>query len=170
MTQDKVILSTYNPEWPHKFEREKELLISAAGQWLNGSIEPIGSTSVPGLIAKPVIDIMFGVRSLDISRPAIEAIVNSGYHYYPYKKEVMHWFCKPSPDHRTYHLHLVPFQSDLWIERIRFRKLLRSNTEVAKEYSDLKRELAQKYQRDRESYTEKKWPFIKKVLYQGNNN
>ncbi|MSO14367.1 GrpB family protein [Rickettsiales endosymbiont of Trichoplax sp. H2] len=159
-----IILSKYNPDWPLKYKEEKYLLMDTIVQWLYGSIEHIGSTSVPGLTAKPVIDIMFGVKSLEHSKPAIELLIQQGYNYFPYKKEVMHWFCKPSPNLRTHHLHLVPYESTLWKERIKFRDTLRINTKIANEYVKLKKELAIRYKQDREMYTEKKWKFIKKVL------
>ncbi|MFT4190248.1 MAG: GrpB family protein, partial [Comamonas sp.] len=75
--------------------------------WLIGPPEHIGSTAVPGLAAKPVIDIMAPVRSLAHSEAAIAAAAQIGYVHFPYKPERMHWFCKPSPDFRTHHLHLV---------------------------------------------------------------
>ncbi|MEM7562307.1 MAG: GrpB family protein [Pseudomonadota bacterium] len=165
MSQVEVSLSVYNPDWPIMFEREKKLLTAVAGEWLQGSVEHIGSTSVPGLIAKPVIDIMFGIETLDQARPAIGVLEKEGYHYYPYKQEIMHWFCKPSPEYRTHHVHLVPYQSELWNERIRFRELLRTNNQIAMEYADLKEKLSEKYPQDRESYTLEKWPFISRVLY-----
>lgn len=154
----------YNPEWPTKFEAEKQRLESIVGQWICGTIEHVGSTSVVGLAAKPVIDIMVGVESLEKSKPAIEVLQQNGYCFYPYKPDVMHWFCKPSPEVRTHHLHLVPYQSALWLERIRFRDHLRTHPETANEYAVLKRQLATKSVDDRESYTENKWPFIKRVL------
>ena len=67
-----IILSKYNPEWPLKYEEEKIFLMDIIGKWLHGNIEHIGSTSIPGLTAKPVIDIMFGVKSLEDSKAAIE--------------------------------------------------------------------------------------------------
>ncbi|MEM6822305.1 MAG: GrpB family protein, partial [Verrucomicrobiota bacterium] len=76
----------------------------------------------------------------------------------------MHWLCKPSFAHRTHHVHLVPFQSPLWFERIRFRDYLRINPKIASEYSKLKKNLAKDHKFDREAYTDKKWPFIKSVL------
>ena len=79
------------------------------------------------------------------------------------KSDVMHWFCKPSARFRTHHLHLIPYESTLWEERIRFRDLLRTNQTVAKKYGLLKTELANKYKSDREAYTEKKTPFIQQV-------
>lgn len=115
-------------------------------------------------MAKPVIDIMFGVESLENSKPAIDVMMNNGYSYFPYKRDVMHWFCKPSDSHRTHHLHLIPFESPLWKERLLFRDILRSNNNIAKEYQELKQCLAMEYANDRELYTEKKSPFIQKVL------
>ena len=164
MTQAPIELSSYNPGWPIAFEKEKNTLQNIAGEWLNGSIEHVGSTAVPGMVAKPVIDIMFGVKSLQESSPAIAVLVDYGYMFYPYKKEVMHWFCKPSDEHRTHHLHLIPYQSPLWKERLLFRNLLRSDRSISRAYQELKEELAIKYRFDRESYTRDKGPFIKRVL------
>ena len=163
-----IELSEYNPSWPKMFQSEKLFLERVAGEWLYGAIEHVGSTSVTGLVAKPVIDIMFGVRNLSDSRAAIGVLEINGYCYAPYKTNVMHWFCKPSEDHRTHHLHLVPFNSLLWHQRIEFRDALRSDKELAFEYVSLKRKLAAKYEKDRELYTDKKWPFIKRVLEQEN--
>ena len=164
MSQASVILDEYDSSWPSKFEEEKKHLLAIAGEWHFGSIEHVGSTAVPGMVAKPVIDVMFGVKTLEDSKPAIEVLVSHGYEYFPYKTEVMYWFCKPSHAFRTHHLHLIPFESPLWKERIQFRNLLRSDDKVASQYANLKRELAAIYKEDREAYTEKKWPFIQQVL------
>lgn len=164
MSQASVILEEYDSSWPSKYEEEKNHLIAIAGEWHFGSIEHVGSTAVPGMVAKPVIDVMFGVKSLEESKPAIEVLVSDGYEYWPYKTEVMHWFCKPSDAFRTHHLHLIPFESPLWKERIQFRDLLRSDDKLASQYANLKRELAATYKEDREAYTEKKWLFIQQVL------
>ena len=134
------------------------------GKWLAGSIEHIGSTAVPGLAAKPVVDIMAGVESLEASRPALARLEDCGYCYFPYRAEVMHWFCKPSPAFRTHHLHLVPFQSRLWIERVAFRDYLRAHLDVAAEYADLKWRLAEVHRFDREAYTDAKGPFVERIL------
>lgn len=164
MKQVIVELSEYDPEWPSMFELEKKFLMDVIDKWLCGTVEHIGSTSVPGMVAKPVVDIMFGVGSLEESKSAIDLLVRSGYEYFPYKEDVMHWFCKPSDAFRTHHLHLVPYQSQLWNERIKFRNLLLSNQKIAKQYSDLKQELAARYRGEREVYTQKKGPFIQRVL------
>jgi len=159
-----IELEEYKPEWAELFEKERELLFRKIGQFSFGAIEHVGSTSVQGLVAKPIIDIMFGVKDLESSRAAIPDLAELDYCYYPYKGDVMHWFCKPAPELRTHHLHLVPFESQLWVERIRFREILRMNRTVANEYAQIKLSLASKYATDREAYTLHKWPFIKSVL------
>lgn len=90
------------------------------------------------------------------SRPALSTLEKLGYCYFPYRAAVMHWLCKPSPQFRTHHLSLVPFQSRLWIERLAFRDYLRAHADVAAEYATLKRELALRYRFDREAYTDGK--------------
>ena len=67
------------------------------------AIKHIGSTAVAELAAKPVVDIMAAVDSLEASHPAIAAVAQLGYVYYPYQVDAMHWFCKPSPSLRTHH-------------------------------------------------------------------
>ncbi len=161
----KIKLEKYNPRWPNQFESEKLFLSEIIGEYLVGSIEHVGSTAIPGILAKPIIDIMFGVESLEASSGAIETLQHQGYCYYPYKSDVMHWFCKPSPEFRTHHLHLVPYNSLLWQERINFRNMLSNNLKLAQEYSELKRSLANEMAHDREAYTKNKWPFIQKILY-----
>lgn len=156
----------YDPAWPALFLRERLALEAAIGPWLAGPIEHIGSTAVPGLLAKPVIDIMAAVEDLEVSRPAIAALAPLEYCYYPYRADVMHWFCKPSPALRTHHLHLVPFNSKLWGERLTFRDALRQSPQLAAEYARLKQRLAEQFKTDREGYTDAKWPFIQRVIEQ----
>lgn len=118
---------------------------------------------MPGIAAKPVIDIMAGVADLDGSRPAIVAATTLDYCYFPYQSDLEHWFCKPSPAHRTHHLHLVPVGSAQWIRPIAFRDYLRVHPDVAADYEELKRALASRFPRDREAYTDAKRPFVNRV-------
>lgn len=163
-----IEIKEYDSFWPEIFQTEKAFLEAIVKDWLYGRIEHVGSTAVPGLSAKPVIDIMLGVKSLDDSKGAIKVLESNGYCYAPYKTELMHWFCKPSEHYRTHHLHLIPFNSALWHERIAFRDILRANPPLASEYAARKKELAFLYANDREAYTNQKWPFIKQVLEQAN--
>ena len=159
-----ILLVDYDPAWPAAFEKERERLAEVLREWLTGTIEHIGSTAVPGLRAKPVLDIMAGLGSLTASRPAIQAVSSLGYVHFPYRAEVMHWFCKPSPADRTHHLHLVPFGSPLWNERLQFRDALRSDPALAAAYAGLKGRLADRHRNDREAYTEAKSAFIARAL------
>ena len=159
-----VHLEDYDPMWPTKFAAERQRLGDVLEPWIAGPIEHVGSTAVPGLRAKPIIDIMVAVRTLEDSRPAIDALRGLSYEYYPHRADVMHWFCKPSPRFRTHHLHLVPFRSRLWTERLVFRDYLRSHPQTASEYAALKARLAEEHGVDRETYTEAKGPFIQRIL------
>ena len=163
MTEAPVEIVPYNPSWPAQFVEERATLHRHLAAWLIGPIEHVGSTAIPGLGAKPVIDIMAGVQTLDYSRPAILAAAKLGYCYAPYKPDLEHWFCKPSPAFRTHHLHLVPLDSPQWRSAIAFRDYLRDHAAVAAEYESLKRVLAQQHHFDREAYTEAKRPFIERI-------
>ena len=154
----------YDPEWAQLFLEEREALYRALSPWLKGTIEHIGSTSVPGLSAKPVIDIMAAVGTLKESEGAISAVRSLEYLHAPYRHEVMHWFCKPHPSFRTHHLHLVPYESPLWAAQITFRNRLREDRNIAAEYAALKRTLAASFPNDREGYTDGKSAFIGRVL------
>src|SRR5215510_9190129 len=159
-----VIVEPYDPAWPMRFDSERKALVPVLARWLAGPIEHIGSTAVPGLPAKPVIDIMGAVRDLSSTKAAIEALMPLRYCYFDYKADVMHWFCKPSDLERTHHLHLVPFGSQLWHERLAFRDCLRRDEKTRREYSELKMRLAAEFRDDREAYTETKTEFIQSVL------
>ncbi len=150
----------YDGSWPQRFVDEELVIRAALAPWLAGPVEHIGSTAVPGLAAKPVVDIMAPVASLDESRPAIDAASAIGYCYAPYRPEDEHWFCKPSFALRNFHLHLVPLSSAQWSSTLAFRDYLRAHRDVAAGYERLKRELAVRYRHEREAYTEAKRPFI----------
>lgn len=166
MPEAPIQIEDPDPAWPSMFAAEREVLERTLAPWLTGAIEHIGSIAVPGLAAKPVIDIMAPVAGLETSRDAIDALRALDYHYAPYRADVMHWFCKPGPSLRTHHLHLVPYRSELWDARIAFRDCLRSNPRIAAEYATLKRDLAWAHREDREAYTEAKGPFIVETLRQ----
>ena len=153
----------YDPSWPVLFQTEAMVLRRALRTWIVGPIEHIGSTAVSGLAAKPVIDIMAGVHTLDDSRPARDAAAEVGYCYAPYQVELEHWFCKPSSAFRTHHLHLIPVGSPQWIRPLAFRDYLRAHADVAREYGALKWRLSEEHRLDREAYTRAKRPFIDRI-------
>lgn len=164
MAEAPIRLVSYDAAWPTLFDAEKARLEPLLAAWRSGPVEHIGSTAVAGLVAKPVIDVMVGVASLIESQPAIIALTDAGYQYSAYKTNVMHWFCKPSFAFRTHHLHLVPYGSPLWLDRLAFRDLIRTDAKWRDAYLALKLELAAKFEHDRDAYTEGKSPFIQRAL------
>jgi GrpB-like predicted nucleotidyltransferase (UPF0157 family) len=163
-TNEHVRIVDYDPSWLLKFEAERTALRECIGPWVIGEIHHVGSTSVPGLPAKPTIDILVGVDSLDQSRPCIDKVASLNYVYWPYRSDVMHWFCKPHAAWRTHHLHLVPVGSRRYLDELAFRDALRADAALAERYAVLKRDLAARFASDREAYTKHKAPFVQEVL------
>ena len=164
MSEARIHIVPYDTSWVAQFERERAVLDRLLAPWRGGPIEHVGSTAIPGLCAKPVIDIMVAVTSLRESEPAKSALREAGYQYAEYKTEVMHWFCKPSFAMRTHHLHLIPFGAPLWHDRLKFRDVLRADPVLAADYATLKLALASKFEFDREAYTEAKSAFVARIL------
>lgn len=159
-----IRLIPYDPAWPDRFAEEREALNGAIAPWVTGGIHHVGSTAVPNLEAKPVIDILVGVDSLEASRACFDPLTRLDHLYTPYRTDEMHWFCKPHPSHRTHHLHLVPTDSQRFRDEIAFRDRLRADPATAKEYVALKRDLAQRFTDDREAYTDAKAEFVQDLI------
>jgi GrpB-like predicted nucleotidyltransferase (UPF0157 family) len=131
-----VSVVPYDPAWPVRFEAERALLEAALAPWLEGGIHHVGSTAVPGLAAKPVVDIVVGVRDLEAARAAFRPLAELGYRYREHRPEA-HAFSKPAGAEwwqATHGLHLTEPGSDLWRERLAFRDALRADPELAAEY------------------------------------
>ena len=167
VSDEPIRLVAYDAGWPARFAEERRALEAAIGRWAIGDVHHVGSTAVPGLDAKPVIDILVGVEDLRSSLACFEPLAKLEYLYAPYLAEEMHWFCKPDPAHRTHHLHLVPAESERFGEELAFRDRLRSEPEVAASYGALKRDLATRFKFDRETYTDAKSDFIRRALRDG---
>jgi GrpB-like predicted nucleotidyltransferase (UPF0157 family)/GNAT superfamily N-acetyltransferase len=164
LLDEPIRLVPYDPSWPQRFAAERAALSDAIGEWATGGIHHVGSTAVPGLAAKPIIDILVGVHSLEASRACFDLLAKLGYLHAPYRVHEMHWFCKPHPSRRTHHLHLAPTGSRRFCDELAFRDELRVCPEISKEYAALKRDLAEQFDDDREAYTEAKTEFICRVL------
>lgn len=147
----------YDPAWPSSFEAERARLAPLLG---GADLHHIGSTAVPGLAAKPIIDIMALVDSYDevITRLVSEA----GYQYpqaFNARLEKRRFLLYPTPAWRTHHLHLIDDPVEL-APYLRFRDRLRSEPDLARDYVELKRALAARFSKNREAYTEAKSDFI----------
>jgi GrpB-like predicted nucleotidyltransferase (UPF0157 family) len=146
----------YNPAWPGAFAREAGTLIEALGSHIDGGVHHVGSTAVPGLTAKPVIDIMIGVRDLNSSRPCIDLLAELEYCYAPHRPDVMHWFCKPDPAHRTPPPASGPGRFPRFTDVLAFRDYLRAHPAAVQQYETLKLALTAQHATDRDAYTDGK--------------
>jgi GrpB-like predicted nucleotidyltransferase (UPF0157 family)/protein associated with RNAse G/E len=165
-----VIIVDYDRRWPTIYSREKGRILKVIGDKVV-AIEHVGSTSVPGLGAKPIVDIMVAVRQLSDANACIEPLRSIGYEYVPeYEKEIPERrYFRRGPEgirNKHFHLHMVQHGGDFWRRELMFRDYLRCRPEVAQQYYKLKRKLAEKYVSNREAYTEAKTSFIESVLNQ----
>ncbi|MBD3320828.1 MAG: GrpB family protein [Chitinivibrionales bacterium] len=170
--REKVKIVPYDPGWPALFEREKENLREILPKTIIKRIEHFGSTAVPGLASKPVIDMLVEVTTLAETRDAVVPILESkGYDYFwrpVFDGSVVYyaWFIKRNSDRkRTHHIHMVESDSDLW-DRLYFRDYLCDFPHSAREYELLKKQLEAKYPNDRIAYTNGKTEFIIKITQQ----
>lgn len=164
---DPVFVVPYDEAWPSLYEEERHLIERAIGPFVE-EIEHIGSTAVPGLAAKPVIDIMVGVGSLDDSPALVERLGAIGYEYVPELERHMpsrRYFRKQRGGRRTRQIHLVERSNSEWWDRhVLFRDHLRAHPEAAEEYARLKRGLSERFKVDRAAYTDAKTAFISGVV------
>lgn len=161
-----IVLSRYSDQWPSEFDSECALL-SDSLRHQSIRVEHIGSTAVPGLSAKSIIDVMLGASSLKVIEGWVSILESLGYEYMPVHEEAIpdrRFFAKPRTRPRNIHLHGVVIGEKFWREHIAFRDALRRDPELAMRYESLKFELSKKFGDDRESYTSAKSPFISSVL------
>jgi GrpB-like predicted nucleotidyltransferase (UPF0157 family) len=161
---ERIAIVPYDPEWPRRFEAERALLERVLAPWSEDGIHHVGSTAIPGLAAKPIIDMVAGVRDLEEARAAFEPLHEESYLYAPHRPGIAHHFSKPSPRSSGYGLHLTEPGSDLWRERLAFRDALRRDPAVATEYEALKLRLAREHGDDLGAYTGGKRAFVARVL------
>lgn len=161
-----VFLVPYDESWPRKFEDERNAISLSLGHAMRG-VEHIGSTAIPGMAAKPVIDVLVLVDDISDAPGLFDPLERLEYHYFPYEEirtPERRWFYKPNRLHRTHHLHLTELGSRHHRNQIAFRDHLRAHREDARRYEALKRELALRFPRDREAYTDGKSAFVASVL------
>ena len=158
-----VKLEEYNPKWNDMYLEEEKNLGEMFGD-VALAIEHIGSTSVEGLSAKPIIDIAVGVRHLSDFDTVREKFMVAPYSVKEDSTEGEVLVRKGNEDNRTHFIHVMEIDGDRYIESILFRDYLRKNAWALKEYEDLKKDLAIKYADDRKKYTASKNEFINKIL------
>lgn len=170
VVKEDVAIVPYDPRWPGMFEQERAHLLSCLPGDLVRRIEHFGSTAVPGLCAKPIVDVLVEVTSLEETRLRIAPVLEAqGYDYFwrpmwddnvpPFYA----WFIKrDARGSRTHHIHMVEAHFEHW-DRLLFRDYLIEHAEVAREYGELKRRLAATHPNDRVAYTKAKGEFIVRI-------
>ena len=165
MTQAPVVIVDYDPAWPVRYAAEGALIRGAIGH-IVAAIEHVGSTAVPGLGAKPIVDIIVGLHRLDDAVACVPLLEGIGYQYVPeYEAEMpfRRYFRKGTVGARTHHLHMVELGSEFWERHLLFRDYLRVHPEEARRYEELKRRLAAEFGTDRDGYTEAKTAFVRSI-------
>ncbi len=158
-SSDLVELVEHDPSWAELFERERDTLAGVFGGQAAG-IEHIGSTSVPGLCAKPIVDVLVGLRELELSEQQVDAMRGLGYEFLGEYGLAGRLFFRKHP--HTHHVHVVEHGGVHWERQLTFRDALRSDAEERQRYDEFKRRLAAEGH-PRDVYTELKTPFIREV-------
>lgn len=166
---EKVHLADYDPAWPPRFDAERDRLLERFPADLL-DVQHIGSTAIPGMPAKPIIDVMAGVASMAVADVLFEPLLDFGYVTSVEFNATLsdrRWFMRHAHGRRTHHLHVVVHDGDLWRQRLAFRDTLRRDAALAARYAALKRELASCHREDREAYTRAKGDFVRSIVEPG---
>lgn len=168
-----VKLVEHDPHWADEFVREVARLKNILPAEI-GPFEHVGSTSIPGIPAKPIIDFIVGVANVGIGCDLKESLAEAGYEHRPNGDNADRMlFVRGPEDRRTHHFSLVTLGSSQWRSSLGFRDALCNDPLLASRYAKLKRELEAKYPEDRASYTREKEPFFREVFeivaLKGNN-
>ena len=160
-----IKLVRHDKRWRAYFNSEKKLIASALGQAIV-SVEHIGSTSIPGIAAKPIIDILIGVKSMNDAQRLIRLLRKAGYRNVRDRGDVRKriFFVKGSALKSTHHLHVVKHEGNIWRAHTSFPRYLREQKTWVKKYEALKKRLANDFKKDRDSYTTGKGMFIRMII------
>lgn len=165
--RDRIVVVDHSPLWARSFESARSLVEPPLTEHLARPVEHIGSTSVPGLPAKPIIDMLAVVDSYEAVQGSLRGLTEVGWVAAPEPGDVDQrtWsWCSPSVAHRTHHLHVVEESSQGWPTWLAFRDHLRTHAEDREAYAAIKRRLAATDDEDRVAYRAGKAPFIATVL------
>jgi GrpB-like predicted nucleotidyltransferase (UPF0157 family) len=157
-----VRLVEYDARWPALFAAERQRIREQCGT-LALSLEHVGSTAIPGMVGKPILDMAAGRPPGTWIQDYVAALEQAGYEHRGERGVTgRELFCRGQP--RAYHLHLVEEGGPLWHDYLVFRDYLRTHAEAARRYADLKRVLAARFSRDREAYVKAKSSHVQEIL------
>jgi GrpB-like predicted nucleotidyltransferase (UPF0157 family) len=163
---DPIIICPYDPSWPESFDRQRDRIAPLLSVWIAREIEHIGSTAVPGLPAKNIVDMLAVVGDVHAEPRAIDLMESVGWVHAPEPTDGAERrlsFCYPSIARRSHHLHVVEEDSGDWRGWLAFRDYLRSHEDLVHTYAALKTQLASDHghdANDREAYRAGKAAFI----------
>lgn len=160
-----LTLAEYDPEWPARFAHERERLLGAVAAHVL-AIEHVGSTAVPGMIGKPVLDIAISAADEASADACVSPLQTLGYEYRgPYGDDPRRRYYVRSVDgERAVHVHLYILPASAWDEKLAFRDALRADAALAAAYAAEKRRVADAVAWDKTAYSDAKGPFIASVL------
>lgn len=166
MADQPIELVDYDRAWEMRFVEQQTRLAVLLAPYLAGEIQHIGSTAVPGLRSKPIVDILAPVQSLVASRAAVSILHKDGWLFWPDdpNQDYRLWFLRPNPTARTHHLQVIQHDHPSLRALIAFRDVLRRDANVREAYTALKTDLASKHEGDRNAYTNAKTEFVHAML------
>jgi len=161
-----VHLAEYDRAWADLFAEQQARAAAILTPWLAAPIEHVGSTSVPGLPAKPVIDMLAPVRSLTSAQDAVAPLTEDGWLFWPDDpcRHYRLWLLRPRAEARTHHLHLIEHDDPHARALVAFRDALRAEPCLRADYADLKKRIGRQHRQDRNAYTNAKSEFVAHAL------
>ena len=163
---EEIHIVDHDSQWAAQFAAERNRLLDLLpGRF--AAIEHVGSTAVPQLPAKPIIDLLAGVGTISEADALLDSLCAHGYVTSAEFNATLpdrRWLMRHALGRRTHHLHLVVFGGEQWVQHLQFRDALRADAMIAKRYASLKLGLAERYRQDRDAYTTAKEAFINEVL------
>lgn len=166
-TNQPIRMFPYDPQWAELYATERRRIAAALADDTI-ALEHIGSTVIPGISAKPIIDIMIGLKRMHDAPACIQRLTPLGYEYIASYEQVIperrFLVRAKNGSERTHHIHMVERTSDFWETHILFRDYLRAHPGVARDYEALKLELAGRHRMNRAAYSAAKGDFVQAVL------
>ena len=166
MTDQPIALVDHDPAWRRLFLLQQAVLAGLLAPWLAAPPEHVGSTAIPGMRAKPIVDILAPVRLLAAAQEAVAVLERDGWLFWPDDPNRAYrlWFLRPSPAARTHHLQIMQHDHPELRRLLLFRDALRGDAALRRAYAELKDRLAVLHHADRNAYTDAKSDFVRSVV------
>lgn len=166
MADQPIALVDHDPSWHDRFFEQQAVLSRLLQPWLAAPPEHVGSTAIPGLRAKPIVDIVAPVHSFAAAQAAVSVLERDGWLFWPDDPNRVYrlWFLRPTPAARTHHLQIMQHDDPERQKLLLFREALRGDAALRRAYAALKDRLAEQHRTDRNAYTDAKSDFVRSVV------